>query len=115
MNRENEIKRQIENLIEEYWKKGFSVVVVEVPLLLEAGWKSMVDEVWVTSAPQETVISRLKEQKGITEAESLARIHAQITDAERTEYADVVISTDRTLDELREEIETLLRELNSRI
>ena len=109
------IYQRIKELIDECREKGVSVVVVEAPLLLEAGWKSMVDEVWVTSAPQATIISRLKEQKGILEAESLARLNAQLTDEERTEQADVVISTSGTFNDLREEIETLWHELNSRI
>ncbi len=109
------IYERVKALVEEYRQKGFAVVVVEAPLLLEAGWKSMFDEVWVTSAPQATVLSRMKEQKGISEAELLARLHAQLTDEERTEQADVVISTYGTLDELKEEVGALWRELHSRI
>jgi dephospho-CoA kinase len=106
---------QVKELIEEYREKGVAVVVVEAPLLLEAGWKSMVDEVWVTSALQAIIISRLKEQKGILEAESLARLNAQLTDEERTEQADVVISTSGTPDEIKEEVSRLWEEMNSRI
>jgi dephospho-CoA kinase len=75
----------------------------------------MVSELWVTSAPQATVINRLREQRGIPESESLARIRAQLTDEERTSQADVVIYTDCTLDELKEEVEALWHELHSRI
>jgi dephospho-CoA kinase len=109
------IYQRVKTLIEEGREKGFGVVVVEAPLLLEAGWKTLVDEVWVTTAPQAVIISRLKEQKGISEAESLARINAQLTDEERTGQADVVISTDRTLEELKESVGWLWRELQSRI
>jgi len=109
------IYEQVLALIEEYRQRGVDVVVVEAPLLLEAGWKSLFDEIWVASAPQETIIQRMKEQKGIPEAESLARIHAQMTDEERTEQADVVISTDFPLDELKEEVGAQWQELRSRI
>jgi len=109
------IYERVKAMIEEYRQKGFDVVVVEAPLLLEAGWKSMVDEVWMTSAPPATVISRLKEQKDISEAESLARIHSQLTDEERTEQADVVIATDYSFDELKEEVRALWQQLRSRI
>jgi dephospho-CoA kinase len=102
-------------MIEECWRNGVGIVVVEAPLLLEAGWKSMVDEVWVTSAPQATVIKRLKEQKGIPESEALARIQAQMDDEARSQQADVVIATDFPLDELKEEVESLWRELRARI
>ena len=72
-------------------------------------------EVWITSAPETTVIRRLKEQKGILESESLARISVQLSAEDRTNQADVVIYTDCTLDELRERVTELWHELRSRI
>lgn len=109
------IYEQVKSRIEEYGKKGVSIVIVEAPLLLEVGWKSLVDEVWVTSASEATVIKRLKEQKGLPEAQSLARVRAQLTDEERIRQADVVIDTDCALDELKERVEALWRKLRSRI
>jgi dephospho-CoA kinase len=109
------ILERIQTLIKEYESAGRDIIVVEAPLLLEAGWKSMVDELWVTSAPQATIISRLKENKGVLESESLARIRTQMTDEERIQQADVVIYTDCTLDELKDRVVELWYELRSRI
>jgi len=109
------IYEQVKSRIEEYGRKGVAIIIVEAPLLLEVGWKSLVDEVWVTSASEATVIKRLKEQKGLSEAQSLARIRAQLTDEERIRQADVVIDTDCALDELKERVEALWRKLRSRI
>ncbi len=109
------IYEQVKSRMEEYGRKGVAIIIVEAPLLLEVGWKSLVDEVWVTSASEATVIKRLKEQKGLLEAQSLARIRAQLTDEERIRQADVVIDTDCALDELKERVEALWRKLRSRI
>jgi len=109
------IYEQVKSRIEEYGRKGVAIIIVEAPLLLEVGWKSLVDEVWVTSASEATVIKRLKEQKGLPEAQSLARVRAQLTDEERIRQADVVIDTDCALDELKERVEALWRKLRSRI
>ncbi len=109
------IYKQVKSQMEEYGRKGAAIIIVEAPLLLEVGWKSLVDEVWVTSASEATVIKRLKEQKGLSEAQSLARIRAQLTDEERIRQADVVIDTDCALDELKEKVEALWRKLRSRI
>ena len=109
------IYEQVKSRIEEYGRKGVAIIIVEAPLLLEVGWKSLVDEVWVTSASEATVIKRLKEQKGLSETQSLARIRAQLTDEERIRQADVVIDTDCALDELKERVEALWRKLCSRI
>ena len=109
------IYKQVKSRMEEYGRKGAAIIIVEAPLLLEVGWKSLVDEVWVTSASEATVIKRLKEQKGLSEAQSLARIRAQLTDEERIRQVDVVIDTDCALDELKERVEALWRKLRSRI
>jgi dephospho-CoA kinase len=73
--------------------------VVEAALLLEAGWASLVDEVWVTVASEATVLKRLKMRSGLSDAESRARLRAQLSVAERLKRADVVIDTDCRLDE----------------
>ena len=48
--------------LEEYRQQGVRVAVLEVPLLLEANWTSLADEVWVTVAPESTILKRLKEK-----------------------------------------------------
>ena len=95
--------------LEEHRQQG--VVVLEAPLLLEAGWGSLVDEVWVTVAPESTVLKRLTERARLSEAESLARIRSQLSSEERVRLADVVVDTDCSLDELRERVGELWRRL----
>jgi dephospho-CoA kinase len=104
----------VKTRLEGYRKDGARVVVVEAPLLLEAGWASLVDEVWVTVASEATVLERLRGRAGFSEAESLKRIRSQMSAAERMGRASVVIDTDCSLGELKEMIGGLWRELTSR-
>jgi len=97
--------------LEEYRRQGIKVVVLEAPLLLEAGWTSLADEVWVTTAPEATMLKRLKERSGISQTESLARLRSQLSPTERAKHADVVINTDCDPDELK----TKVRELWERL
>ena len=97
--------------LEEYRQQGTRVVVLEAPLLLEAGWTSLVDEVWVTTAPEATVLKRLEERSGMSQAESLTRIRSQLSSAERVRHADVVINTDCDLDELKSKVMKLWQRL----
>ena len=97
--------------LEEYRRQGVDVVVLEAPLLLEAGWTSLVDEVWVTITPESQVLKRLQERTGLTGQESLARIRSQMSDGERVKHADVVINNDGDLDELRDRVKELWRGL----
>jgi dephospho-CoA kinase len=108
--------------LEEYRRKGVGVVVLEaallidVPLSLRAGKPSLldeVDEVWVTVAPEFTVFKRL-EQSGMSEEQALARIRSQLSSEERAKYADVVIETDCSLEELREKVRALWEKLDTR-
>ena len=98
---------QVEARLEEYRRQGTRVVVLEAPLLLEAGWTSLVDEVWVTTASEATVLKRLEERSGMSQAESLARTRSQLPSAERIRHADVIINTECGLDELKSKVKEL--------
>ena len=93
--------------LEQYRRQGIDVVVVEAPLLMEAGWTSLVDEVWVTLAPEATILKRLKEGIGLSKAESMARIRSQLPAKERVKHAHVAINTDLSLDELKARVNKL--------
>ena len=102
--------------LEGYRRRGVRVVVLEVPLLIEvplskkAGEPTLsdeVDEVWVTVAPQPTVLKRLKEKSAVSEEQALARIRSQLSSAERVRKADVVINTDCELSELEAKVKEL--------
>jgi len=103
----NMVKAQLE----EYRRQGGAVAVLEAPLLIEAGWTSLVDEVWVTVASEATVLKRLREKMRLSEPEALARIHSQLPSEERVRHADAVIDTDCTLDELKERVKELWQKL----
>ena len=96
-----EMKKAVKTRLLEYLRQGASVVVLEAPLLIEAGWTDLVDEVWVTIASETTVLERLEQQTGLSEKESLARIRSQLSLKERAKHADVVLNTEKSLDELK--------------
>ncbi len=101
--------------IEDYRKQGVRVMVLDAAILLEAGWISLVDEVWVTVASPETVLRRLKAREdGLSEADALARIRRQMTNEERVKHADVVIDTDCSLEEVRTTVKKLWEDVLKR-
>ena len=107
------IQWMVQARLDEYQQQGIKVVVLEAILLIEGGWASLVDEVWVTLASQDTVLQRLEQRSGLTHEESLARIRNQLPAAERLQYADVVIDTDGSLDKVRETVMELWRQLDT--
>ena len=84
---------------------GTAVVVLEVPLLLETGHRSLADTVWVTDASPETVTGRLQQSRGLTPEQVAKRIQAQLSPEERRRAADVVIDTNGSPEEVRQQVE----------
>ena len=83
--------RMVADKIEVLRSQGVGVVVVEAALLFEAGWDSLVEEVWVTDSPEPMVIDRLKKRNGLSEEEARKRISSQMDRTERLAKADFVI------------------------
>ena len=83
--------RMVTDKIEELRDQGVEVVVVEAALLFEAGWDSLVEEVWVTDSTEQVVIERLKQRNGMSEEEARKRISSQMGRTERLERSDYVI------------------------
>ena len=71
--------------------QGVKVVVVEAALLFEAGWDSLVEEVWTTDSPEQAVIERLKVRNGMSEEEVRKRMSSQMGRTERLDRSDYVI------------------------
>ena len=91
--------------------EGKKAAVLDVPLLFEAGWDALADEVWVVALPAEEQLARLlARDKSMSEGEARARISAQMPLAEKCARADIVIDNTGTPGETRECIEQLWRE-----
>ncbi len=91
-----------------------TVVVNDVPLLVETGIAHTFDVVVVVLADEAARVRRLAESRGMSEAEARARIAAQATDEQRRAVADVVLTNDGTLAELRAAVDDLSQMLTRR-
>lgn len=72
---------------------GVKLVVLEVPLLFQAGWEILCDEVWAVSLTRYKQIGRLMARDKLTTEQALARINSQMSTKEICSRADVVIRT----------------------
>ena len=90
--------------IEAFRGEGKQVVVVDAAILIEAKWTSLVDEVWVTAAPEDVVVQRVMARNGWDEEQVRSRMASQMPTEERQSYAQVVIDTNASLDEVRERV-----------
>ena len=81
---------------------GAGVLVIEAALLLEAGWRDLVDQVWLVQADKATVRRRLRD-RGLSAAEAETRLSTRGLD--RTDEADLVIENDGDLAQLAQRVE----------
>lgn len=99
------IKAKIEERINDLKVQGYNgIVVVDAALLLEAGWETMVDQVWVVDAPMEKRIERIMKRDNLTRDQALSRINSQMSQQERIAKADKIIYNNSNIDSLKEQV-----------
>ncbi|MCE2499583.1 MAG: dephospho-CoA kinase [Dehalococcoidia bacterium] len=84
-----------------------AVAVVEAAVLFEAGWETLVDEVWTTVAPDDVVIERLRQRNGLSAQEASKRINSQMSSEDRIRRSDVVIENASDLVALQHQVKAL--------
>jgi len=105
------IAQEVQARLKELRKKRTRVVVLEAALLIEAGWSPLVDEIWVTTAPESVIFKRLAAKREMSRAQAQARIKAQIPVAEQKKYATRIIDTNTPLPKLKAKIAALWQKL----
>ena len=106
-----EIAKLARRRIESLRSQETDTIVFEAAVLLEAGWDSLVDEVWITYSPRNAVIDRLKKRDHLPTEEINSRINAQIPLVETSKDGQILIENASTLEELNARVKFLLESL----
>ena len=102
------IRAVVEDCLDAAHMAGIPAVVLDIPLLFEAGWDALTTDTWVVSLPPSEQLARLlARDHTMDEAEARARIDAQMPLAEKCMRADVVIDNSGTRDETKKCVEKL--------
>ena len=88
-----------------------SIVVYNVPLLVEASVDHPFDLVVTVEAPEEEQIRRLVQTRGLTETEARNRIVAQAKPIERAARADRILNSNQDINLLLRDTDALWREI----
>ena len=88
-----------------------SIVVYNVPLLVEAAVDHPFDLVVTVEAPEEEQLRRLVETRGLTESEARSRITAQAKPIERAARADRILNSNQDINLLLRDADALWREI----
>ena len=109
------IRKLASEALSEFEAAGNALVVLEAAVLFEAGWEDLVEDVWVVVVEPDLAVQRLATRNGLDEAAARARIDSQLSNAERTARADVVITNNGTLEELEAGIQRAWDELQTKL
>ena len=90
-----------------------SVVVYDVPLLVETQNVYSFDAIVVASAPEHVRIERLMEHRGMLESEAAARIESQAPEEERLKIANHVIDTSGDISHTYSQVDALWEQLKN--
>ena len=88
-----------------------SIVVYNVPLLVEAAVDHPFDLVVTVEAPEEEQLRRLVETRGLTESEARSRIAAQAKPIERAARADRILNSNQDINLLLRDTDALWRDI----
>lgn len=103
------IRERLEALSEKFAAERRPAVVLDAPLLLEAGWGPMCDIIAMIEVPRELRVQRGR-QRGWTEADFDRREAAQWTIDEKRRHAHVVLPNAGSEDDLRQAVQTFWNE-----
>lgn len=98
--------------IEKANRAGEKTVVVDVPLLFEAGYDESVDVIVVVSAPAEIQRERALARPGMTAEKFKQILKNQIPDEEKRRRADYVVDSSRGLDHAFSQVKQIVADLN---
>lgn len=78
--------------------------VIDAIRLIEAGYPTLCDSVWVVTCDEREQLRRLVEQRGMSETDARQRIAAQPPQREKVAVADVVIDNSGTLEQTEQQV-----------
>lgn len=103
------IREQIEELRK---KENIRGILLDAPLMYEAGCDTMCDRVILVTAPVEIRIERVMKRDGTTREDVVSRIKSQMSDEEKARLADFVVDNSGDTNELCRKLDEIVEELS---
>ena len=120
---DEEKRQELNGIIHPYvWRKvvtemlaaeaaGHSLIVLDMPLLIEIGWHLRVESIWVVAVPKDVQIERVCQRDGVTREQALARMRMQMPTDKKIGYADIVIDNSGTPEATYRQVDAALAKL----
>ncbi len=105
--------RQIQEAQFKNAPQGTQALIIDAPLLIEAGLDTLCDAVVYVEASREIRIERVQKTRGWTEEELTRRELAQLPLDTKRNKADYVLINEGTLDEVHNQVKQILEDMNN--
>jgi dephospho-CoA kinase len=109
------VAREIRARLQDLARRGAKLVLVEVPLLFEAGLKAAYDRTIVVTAPEAEQVRRLKGRDQRKTEEILGILEAQWPLREKAARADYVVDNSGALSETRKQVKNIWGKLQNQL
>jgi dephospho-CoA kinase len=103
----NEVKKRLDTLE----TNDDNLIVIEVPLLFEAGFDDLCDKTLVVYTSREVQLQRLMDRDGIDRHYALEKINAQMPLEEKKARADYLIDNAESKEKTLEQLDTLIKKV----
>lgn len=102
------VRTRIKEQAQAKFAEGYTLIVMDIPLLVENNLFYLVDETIVVYTSQDIQKKRLMQRNEYSETEAQRRIASQMPLEEKRRYADHVIDNSRSIRETEEQVIQLL-------
>lgn len=109
------VQHRMLSAVHEAGRAGEKIVFWSVPLLYETGMDAVCDETWTLTVDRETQLKRLMARDSLDQEAAEKRIASQMSSEERMARANVVVRTGRSIEQTRQELNALYRDLKRRV
>ena len=98
------VRERILELIRQYQEQGYFLIVIESAILIQAGYRELIDELWAVHVDYEIRVQRLMESRGYSREKTDSIISNQLSDQDTEAAADFVIDNSGTQEQTRLQI-----------
>jgi dephospho-CoA kinase len=103
-----------EKVVDEIKNFRGKMIVLDVPLLIEARWGGLVDVVIVVRATIKKEVLRLRKRSGLSRAEVLKRLKYQLPFREKRRFADFIVDNRGNLGDTDKQVKKIFDTLTKK-
>ena len=92
-----------------------AIVIIDAPLLYEAGMQNIMDKIIVVLATKNKQIQRARQTTSLSEYEIKRRIESQLPLSKKEELSDIVIENNGTLEDTKSQVKKMWKKISEDI